>query len=445
MDAATPTATTSTQRCALHVNLFTVLDDFAKLHVDRQLALLEWAADYIPTRHLVHSLFREQYEEHKQRGTASEKGRRRKVYKLVNSSSGRSVAKLYRSFWRFLTGYSDSCELSENDAQTHTTRSVHTNYSCGDTLEMGEEEAELNAGHRPSTVDTVSFHDYDHSTMGTYDASRCIDVAVMLEKPVTVLPPPSIVQQTPELFARKWKLQQQQQHSKKSKRNLNDCYDDDDDDSLDEEDSALRRVVAYLEHPIHRHAIKLLDFVLVSGDECWELWGETVRRALVVHREKRLYPIKDSLFDLWMLESVEDRSSRYVGMPGNGLLTKLGSLLDFCLSLRQLMRLCMVCGCYGMPRQATERMNYTQKHDCCLPATAQGVYQQIFLTSKVGHELMCTLPLTAKKHCLKWLAMFEHARTALHGDDHDESSLLRHHLSELGFGGGFAQPPQQHR
>lgn len=491
--ATTATTTTSTNRCVLHQNVFDLLPEFSRLSNRQRIALIDYCAEFVPRRHLVYALLRELYEDMNRRSTANPK--HRKVYKLVNSSSNKSIAKLYEFYLRNLHDYSYECELQEvnpqDESYRHITRSVHTNYTNGDTTDMRDEELSSYKGWAlvDDTLSRIDFLDFEHETMSSTDASRCVDVQLTIRLPL---------QATPKLSGGLGQNNQQQQQHLMLFDDDNDDYDYDDDyevDDLDGDggfygfddgndyyydqygrrqlrrrrqlprrqqrprkklksssqrvssdnlDASNSRLLQYVELPIHRQTIKLLDYVLESGHECWTLWSETLWRALQTYRQKRLYPIKDSLYDLLMVPLNHDNpntTTTYVSVPAQGGITKLGSLIDFVLSLRHLMRMTMICGCYGMLRQASERMNYTQKHDCCLPATSQGVYQEVFLTSKIGHELMCTSPLDTNKHCVKWLALFDRAGSMCwrdrDSDDNRRRQALRMHLVELSGSSGF--------
>lgn len=224
-----------------------------------------------------------------------------------------------------------------------------------------------------------------------------------------------------------------------------------------------KQLMKYIQHPIHQTAIKLIDFVFFNATECWNLWNDVLDRCLQVFQHRRMYPIKDSLYRIIMVAircnsngtrlSTEsgwwygkDATEKIVPIHEHGLLTKLGLLVDFVNSFRVLMRQTLLCCCYAINRQATHRLHYTKKHVCHFPATSQGVYQELFLTSRIGHDLVCNLPCDTTKHCYKWLVTYQQAREIVyHQKRFTFTDRLRQHLSVLTddyHGGFYANLPQ---
>lgn len=456
--------------CALHANPFKLLTVVQRLSPRDRLRATEYAREFIPARHLIHALLRDAAAEHDRlaakrghnrnnggdywsttglavdehtrlidaadknqynnNGTVDGKKKRR-VIRLLNSTSNRSVAHVYESYWRSLQQYRDSCRL-QPDWQ-HTAYGVHTNFSHGDDTEMAEEENELMS---LSAAKPFPFGATAYSTITNTDAAAA-DARTMN----------NATSAQPRFAFRS--VDQPTGTSTKATRKIDvatidgmvrdhytDEFDDDDDDVNDDNyDRGARKTTspsialfAYMQHPIHRRAIHSLNYALRSGDECWSLWGETVDRALRVYRVRRLYPVKDSLFDLTVVLG----ERRHVAIPLHGITTKVGSLLDFTVSLRQLMRHTMLTACYELRKSTRQRSHYTSRHECTLPANSQGVYHEVFLTGRQGHDLLCRIELTDTPRARQWLWLFEETREMMAGRGvFEHTATLRQHLTML--------------
>jgi hypothetical protein len=356
--------------CALHTDNFQLLVDlYKKLNEKEQREIIDLATSHVHDRHMIRIILHESAK--KGAGSAdngpqiTDDGRkRRKVYKLLDSSSTRSIARLYEQALQYLKQHATGCETTID--LHHVANDVQTNYTNGDDDDFSAEEHNLNplSGHVQQRFYSIE----NATTMAShYDASRPIDVSFRFASSSAAS---SSSQPTPS--------------------------------------SSNNQLIEYLTNPVHKHAIKLLDFVFVDARECWTLWNDVMDRAISVHRVKRMYPIKDSLYDVTVLY---DRTERTI-FPHHthGLITKLGLLVDFVLSFRVLMQHSIIACCYAIKREAAHRTHYAKKHECQFPATSQGVYQELFLTSKYGHDLVCNLPVNSAESAVYWLTVYQETR-----------------------------------
>lgn len=397
----------------------------------------------------------------------------RNVFRLTGSTASRSVENVYNELQRFLASYADTCTLSVDRKANklhHVTQGVHTN--CVRTDKMFDEECDMfgywrcfvadrlhpmlddllvadggafqrqgtsacglhdaqeeldrirffrrNAGVHCAKARTaewclvVAYLGKDESTMDDFGASRMIDVDWKICL-------------SPRMLYGRRDRQKICNSSNNSMEDLSGTIDesgehDSDDDSValglfvdDQQQQVYEQLREYVEHPIHQVAICILNYVVTDGRECWSIWSDILSRALTTYQRFHAYPVKDSLFGLIMMPWASDSRAEetFLGVPAHGGLTKLGGLVDFVRSFRLLMRTTILCGCYGLRRKTKSRLNYTQKHECCLPANSRSVYNEIFMTSKNGHDLMCTMPLNSVCSCFEWLVLFEQTRKLL--------------------------------
>lgn len=416
--SATPRS--RTDECLLHANLFTLVRDFGKLPTATRLKILDYAYQYIHPRHLIRLLLAELDAEARvtRRRSVTDT---RNAYKLYNSHSNRSIARVYNAWLSFLlndqqqrqrgiaaaatVAGSAACTLhDEAGLVRHVTPRVSTNYSDGNDATFVEDEQQLVAALRSPTVQIV-LRSVDEPSMHSHEASR---VASLELRFVTQDRPPRLTLTDSDNAPLSSATATERQRDRE----------------------LLTRINAYLEHAVHTRAIKLLDFALVSGYECWTLWNDTLDRALQVYNRRRLYPVKSSLFHLGIVVSVGVATASAVHL--HGLNTNLGLLVNFVQSLRMLMHMSLLSCCYGMQRKALDRLNYTKQHDCAFPAASQGVYNQLFLTSKLGHELLCNAPVNTSRECVAWLLLYrETRRLVFERQGWSHSGLLDAHLAML--------------
>lgn len=431
--------------CTLHANVFRLMNDFKQLPYQQQMRVHKYVSEYIHDRHVIHALLydwlnnggkkdndRYDYDDDDDHDGLLRSKKRRKIYKLVDSSSSRSVAKIYERYLSFLNGHRNVCRLmivktsrngttadTRDDEYTddrrygsfayavptsleHVSYYVHTNYSSGSDTDMREDELRENPMAR--FVSDLRFVSVDACTLDYPDVSRALDTVVTLQMMDVV-------------------------------RRRSAHYSS----SLNAQLDGSSELIVYLKQPIHRMVVKLLDFVFFEAEECWSLWNDVLDRCLSIHSERSLYPIKDSLYEIVMIQD-DTNATVIASFHTHGLLTKLGTLVDFVNSFRLLMRYSILCCCYGMKRQAVHRMNYTRKHECCWPAASQGVYHELFLTSKQGHDLLCNLSVNCSADAFKWLATFEQTRDMLCTRKKIRyTDRLKRHLNELEptYGGFF--------
>lgn len=360
--------------CVVHANNFRLFADLHKRFDEKeQQEIFRIANEHVHDRHMIRVLLHE----HATRGrrndgpqTTEDGKKRRKVYKLLDSSSRKSIAHFYEEALIYLKQHGNECAIT-NDLLYHVSGEVQTNYTNGDDEDFRTDEYNFNPVARH--VDEKFFSIEHANTMfSVYEASRPIEVSFRITL----------------------------SHPRRNANNGN--------DNGDNHRRERNLLIDYLTHPAHRTAVKLLDFVFLDARECWALWNDVMDRAISVHREKRLFPIKDSLYHITVLYEPVGRT--IFPHHTHGLVTKVGLLVDFVLSFRVLMQHSIIACCYAIKREATHRTHYTKKHDCHFPATSQGVYQELFLTSKYGHDLVCNLNVDGRESALHWLRLYQETR-----------------------------------
>lgn len=167
--------------------------------------------------------------------------------------------------------------------------------------------------------------------------------------------------------------------------------DDDDDDDEEDDDGAdfNVRIAMRLDGRYH---MRLLDFAFANGGECWNLWCHVLGQVLDVHDETRMWPRGDSVTRVAVLverPGSNDESYRFV--HEHGLVTKLSPrLVSFVRAYRRLMRHTVIACCFAVRRAGGRlRTAYTKRHECTFPAMSQNVYVELFLTTGIGHDLLC--------------------------------------------------------
>jgi hypothetical protein len=486
----------SSTKCPIHANNFQELAEFKRFSNKQKQSVINVSQNYLHDRHMIRVLLHEMLKSKtatesltaiaststststitNQQTTSNsayasqpdtERGRKkRKVYKLVDSAAEKSISRLYERAINYLAQHTSECtiELStpEQHRWLHTAYDVQTNYSNGNDSDFQQEEIALNT---VAACVQTKFSSVAVSTMtAPTDATRGVDVSFeLLAKPFSKLQfgeENGMVDETRQPHHQEQQEQrlQHQQHQQHQQQ-------------LQSTQNAYRGLVEHLKNPINRVAVKLLDFVFLNAHECWTVWNEILDRAIRVYRAKSLYPVKDSVYDITVVngnachrektrktydpliaaynyDDDDDYGYNHSSIERDaifphhthGLITKVGVLIDFVLSFRILMRHSIIACCYAIKREAVHRTHYTKKHDCQFPATSQGVYHELFLTSKLGHDLVCNLPVTTEEEAMQWLVTYQEMRDLLlQRKNIPFTDRLRQHLQLLSGGayGGF--------
>lgn len=362
--------------CPLHENLYArVAFYFGRLSVEQQLKLLEYAWGFIHPRHLVRLILSELHADKTKPPRTG--GKTRKVHKLVNSNAERSIETLYGEWFDFLSTHKQGCDLMEkkqSDQLWHVDRGVTTNYTRGFDEYRNAEEQKFDT--RAINVKIVT---PEQNTMDSLEPVYRVNVFAFLGNLDSDWPDEEAVESVAE------------------KTNAEYLF-----------------VESYLKSSVHARVIKLLDFAFLDGDECWTLWNQVLDRCLTVRQHTGFFPIKDSVYELTMMVA-DENSDAIRPAPLHGLLTKLGNFVDFAQSFRILMQMSVLSCCYlsGGKKGPSDRLNYTKQHNCVFPAASQHAYNQIFLTSKFGHELLCNLSMHNTQECLWWLKVFNQTRAEI--------------------------------
>lgn len=175
--------------------------------------------------------------------------------------------------------------------------------------------------------------------------------------------------------------------------------------------------------------LSLLNFAFFNGMECWSFWNHTVLLAIKCYNTFGLYPINDSLVSISV---VLLNNGENVFVHDRGITTKLGTLTEFAQSLQFLMKICVVSCCYAINRRSTVRNNYNAKHRCWFPAKTNGIYNELFTTTRYGHDLLCNNKIQTYKDSVKWLKLYEVTQKQSNLDQKQMTNNVIHdHVSML--------------
>lgn len=368
LKSQTINATDCTVPCALHENLYDRLAfNYGRLSVEQQLKLLEYAWGFIHPRHLLRLILSELHAEK----TKPRDAKRRNAHKLINSNAERSIEVLYCEWLDFLLTHRSQCSLlekNESDQLWHVDNGVTTNYTRGFDGYRNAEEQKFNS--RAKNVKIVT---PEQNTMNTIEPVYTVNVYSYLGK-----------------LSSEWL-----ENVELSRR--------------DETSQEYLFVETFLKNSVHARAIKLLDFTFANGSECWLFWNQVLDRCLLVYQHLGFFPVKDSVYDLTVV--ADENSDTVHAVPSHGGLTKLGNFTDFAQSFRILMQMSILGCCYVSAKKGpSDRLNYTKQHNCVFPAASQHAYNEIFLTSKFGHDLLCNSSMQNTDECLRWMKTFAQTR-----------------------------------